>query len=83
MVLIKLCTETLNFILRGTNSDGCGIHQYIVYILYVVVVSSNRMTGNGRGAGKEGTSRTNEHELTARVSLVGDRGGGVEGGALI
>ena len=38
------------------------------------------MTGEGRGAGIGGTGRINEQELTARVVLVGDGGGGEEGG---
>ena len=37
------------------------------------------MTGEGRRTGKGGIDEMNELELTARVMLVGDGGGGGEG----
>ena len=46
----------------------------------LLCISCSLMTGEGRGAGIGGTGRINEQELTARVVLVGDGGGGEEGG---
>ena len=33
VMLINLCAETINPFLRGTESDGCGMHQFVMYNL--------------------------------------------------